>query len=78
MSMSMGRVYVSQLGPATGLLFNPQVIYEYVESRWNDTDRGKPKNSERNLSQCHAGHHKSQVDRPRRGPILNHALTRRY
>jgi hypothetical protein len=78
MIMSMGRVYVSKLGPARGLLFNPQVIYEYVESRWNDTDRGEPKNPERNLSQCHAVHHKSQMDRPRREPILNHALTRRY
>jgi hypothetical protein len=26
--------------------------YEFGERRWNDTDRGKPKNSEKNLSQC--------------------------
>jgi hypothetical protein len=25
--------------------------------RWNDTDRGKPKDSEKNLSQCHFVHH---------------------
>jgi hypothetical protein len=25
----------------TGLLFNPQVIYEYEELRWNDSDRGE-------------------------------------
>jgi len=24
-----------------------------VEKRWNDTDRGKPKYSEKNLFQCH-------------------------
>jgi hypothetical protein len=27
--------------------------------RWNDIDREKPKNSEKNLSQCHFVHHKS-------------------
>jgi hypothetical protein len=27
-----------------GPLFIPQVIYKYGETRWNDTDRGKPKN----------------------------------
>jgi hypothetical protein len=27
--------------------------------RWNDIYRGKPKNSEKNLSQCHFVHHKS-------------------
>jgi hypothetical protein len=43
--MSMGWDYVSELRPATGLLFIPQIIYEYGEPRWNDTDRGKPKNS---------------------------------
>jgi hypothetical protein len=26
---------------------------EYGERRWNDTDNGKPKNSEKNLSQSH-------------------------
>jgi hypothetical protein len=28
-------------------LFIPQIIYEYGERRWNDIDRGKPKNSEK-------------------------------
>jgi hypothetical protein len=26
---------------------------------WNDSDRGKPKDSDQNLSQCHFIHHKS-------------------
>jgi hypothetical protein len=34
-----------------GLLSILQVIYEYGDPRWND--RGKPKNSEKNLCQCH-------------------------
>jgi hypothetical protein len=24
-----------------------------MEQRWNEIDRGKPKNKEKNLSQCH-------------------------
>jgi hypothetical protein len=35
---------------------------EYGERRWNDIDRGKPKNSEKNLSQCHFIRHKSYMD----------------
>jgi hypothetical protein len=38
------------------------------ERRWNDIDRGKPKNSEKNLSQCHFGQHKSHMDWPGREP----------
>jgi hypothetical protein len=62
--MSMGWSYVSELRPQTGLFFFPQVIYEYGERRWNDTDRGKRKGSDRNLSQCHFVHHKSYMDSP--------------
>jgi hypothetical protein len=29
--------------------------------RWDDTDRGEPKNSEKNLSQCHFVHYKSHI-----------------
>jgi hypothetical protein len=38
------------------------MIYEYGEQRWNDIDRGKPKNWEKNLSQCYFVHHKSHMD----------------
>jgi hypothetical protein len=34
-----------------------------MEHGWNDIDRGKPKYSERNLSQCHFVYHKSHMDR---------------
>jgi hypothetical protein len=44
--MSMGWHYVSELRPLMGLLFIPQVIYEYGGQRYNDIDSGKPKNSE--------------------------------
>jgi hypothetical protein len=38
------------------------VVFLVMEHRWNETDRGKPKNSGKNLSQCHFGHHKSHMD----------------
>jgi hypothetical protein len=55
-----------------GLLYNPVmrvavvlffVLFQVMEHRWNETDRGKPKYSEKNLSQCHFVHHKSLMDR---------------
>jgi hypothetical protein len=33
------------------------MIYEYGEPWWNNIDRGRPKNSEKNLSECHFVHH---------------------
>jgi hypothetical protein len=41
---------------------------DYGPPRWNDIDRGKPKNSEIKLSQCHFDHHKSHMDWPGRKP----------
>jgi len=44
-----------------GLLFIPQIKYEYGEPRWNDIDRRKQE-LEENLSQCHLNHYKSHMN----------------
>jgi hypothetical protein len=64
--MSKGKDYFSELRPPTGLLFIALVTYENGELRWNDTVRGNPKNSEKNLSLCHFVHHKFHTDWPAR------------
>jgi hypothetical protein len=46
----------------SGLLFIPQVIYEYGEPWWNYTDRGKPQIFEKNVFQCHFVYNKSHMD----------------
>jgi hypothetical protein len=33
-----------------------------VEQQWDDIDREKPKDLEKNLSQCHFVYHKSHMD----------------
>jgi hypothetical protein len=60
--MLMGYDHVPELRPSTGLLFIPQMIHQYGQKWWNDTDRVKPKNSEKNLYQCHFVHHVSHMD----------------
>jgi hypothetical protein len=39
------------------------IFFRVMEHRWNDIDRGKPKYSGKNLSQCHFVH-KSHMDLP--------------
>jgi hypothetical protein len=41
MIMSMGRDYVSELRPSTGLLFMRKAIHEHGEPWWNVIDRVK-------------------------------------
>jgi hypothetical protein len=38
------------------------LFFREMEHRWNEIDRGKPKYSGKNLSQCHFVHHKSHMD----------------
>jgi hypothetical protein len=38
------------------------VLFIVMERRWNEIDRGKPKNSGKNLSQFHFVHHKSHMN----------------
>jgi hypothetical protein len=38
------------------------MIFEDREPRWNNTDRGIPMNSEKNLPQCNSAHHKLHMD----------------
>jgi hypothetical protein len=40
------------------------VLFLVMEHQWNETDRGRPKYSGKNLSQCHFANHKSHVDWP--------------
>jgi hypothetical protein len=58
----------------SGLLFTPQVMYEYEVPRSND--REEPKNSKKNLCQCQFIHHKSHVDGPGREPLSSTVRSR--
>jgi hypothetical protein len=66
--ISQGWDCASELRSQTSPLLIPQIIYEYGKPRWNDTDRRKPKNSEKDVSQCHFVHHKSHMEWPASEP----------
>jgi hypothetical protein len=38
------------------------ILFLVMEHRWNEIERGKPKYSGKNLSQCHFVHHKSHME----------------
>jgi hypothetical protein len=57
-----GPVYVCDLLPLADVLFIPRMIYVWRATMEWYIDREKPKNSEKNLSQCHLVHHKSHMD----------------
>jgi hypothetical protein len=42
-------------------------FFQIIEHRWNEIDKGKPKYSGKNLSQCHFVHHKAHMDPGLRG-----------
>jgi hypothetical protein len=44
--------------------FSSPKLHEYGEPRWNDTDRGNQKNSDKNLSHCNFVYHISHMDWP--------------
>jgi hypothetical protein len=60
----MGQDYVSVLlQPLTGYVLSPGDRLN-MEPGLNGSDREKPKDSEKNLSQCHFANLKSHMDRP--------------
>ena len=63
--------YTTDAPQPWGLLFNPVMkmisffpFFQVMEHRWNEIDRGKPKYSGKNLSQCHFVHQKSHMNWP--------------
>jgi hypothetical protein len=48
------------------LIHPPNDIWVNMEQWWNDIDMEKPKDSEKDLFQCHFIHHKSHMDWPGR------------
>jgi hypothetical protein len=44
------------------VLFNGPIVHPPDDIGWRNVDRGKPQNSEENLSQYHSDHHKPHMD----------------
>jgi hypothetical protein len=55
-----------QWGEAVFKLRPSPIRYMNMETRWNDGDRGKSKNPEKPLSQCHSVRHKPHMEGPGR------------
>jgi hypothetical protein len=49
-----------------------------MEHRWDDTDRRRPKGSEKKLSQCRFVHHKSHMDCPEEEAVCVCVCVRGY
>jgi hypothetical protein len=61
--LQKGRLCLYGTAATNGLTVQvPDDIRVNTEQQWNDSDRGKLKNSEKNLSQCHFVHHKFHID----------------
>jgi hypothetical protein len=64
-----------------GLLFIPQMIYEYGEPQWNDTDNGNPENSEKILKTTLPAINRTWIDPGLHGDrttnCLNHGMAKR-
>jgi hypothetical protein len=73
--MSMEWEYVFELRPKTDLLFTPQMVYDYGQPWWNDTDRVKPENSRKNLSQCQSVSHGLTHARTRASAVRSRRVT---
>jgi hypothetical protein len=52
------------VSPSTSVFRVSIVLFLVMEHWWDEIDRGKPKYSEKNLSQCHFVRHKSHTDGP--------------